>query len=77
MEINTNAGPTTEGEFKKELTALINKHSMENMGNVPDFILADFLYWSLLNFSTALQKRDNWFKPPSPNMVGESPKEVK
>jgi len=29
--------------FKQELEHLINKHSMENRSNTPDFILADYL----------------------------------
>ncbi len=28
-------------KFRKELTDLINKHSSENIGDTPDFILAD------------------------------------
>ena len=35
-------------EFKKELAQLINKHSMENGSNTPDFILAEFLVHSLI-----------------------------
>ena len=32
-----------EVEFQKELTQLINKHSMENGSNTPDFMLSDYL----------------------------------
>ncbi len=30
-------------DFEEELTALINKHSIENVADVPDFILADMI----------------------------------
>ena len=30
-------------EFRQELESLINRHSMENASNTPDWILADYL----------------------------------
>ena len=30
------------GEFKKELEKLINKYSLENYSNTPDYILTDY-----------------------------------
>jgi len=29
--------------FRQELTELINKHSIENIGDIPDFILASLI----------------------------------
>lgn len=46
--------------FEKELEALINKHSMENASNTPDFILAQYLQRCLLAFNQAMQQRDGW-----------------
>jgi len=37
-------------EFEKELTNLINKYSIENGSNTPDYILARYLIRSLQNF---------------------------
>ena len=47
--------------FKKDLTSIINKHSMEKFSDTPDFILADYLVNSLLIFSNATCERDKWY----------------
>ena len=48
-------------EFQKELEALINKHSMENASNTPDFLLAEFLANCLRAFNLASEQREKWF----------------
>ncbi len=48
-------------DFRAELEALINKHSMENGSNTPDFILADFLRGTLANFDLAVKARERWY----------------
>lgn len=48
-------------EFNKELRFLINKHSLENGSNSPDWILADYLEGCLLNFNRTLQQRDGFY----------------
>ena len=48
-------------DFIKELETLINKHSMENSSDTPDFILAKYLRGCLINFGIALRERDRWF----------------
>src|SRR5271170_1199706 len=57
--------PASEGEgpteFEKELAALINKHSLENGSNTPDFMLAAFLRGSLDTYNQICQWRDKWF----------------
>lgn len=30
-------------EFRAQLTALLNHHSVDNMANMPDYILAEYL----------------------------------
>jgi len=50
--------------FEKELTELINKHSMENASDTPDFILAHYLCNCLSAFNLATKERTKWFKPP-------------
>lgn len=48
-------------EFHKELEQLINKHSMENISDTPDFILADYMMGCLKNFDTSVRIRDDWY----------------
>jgi hypothetical protein len=48
-------------EFRRELEALINKHSMENGSNTPDFILAKYLSGSLRLFDEATAEREQWY----------------
>jgi len=50
-----------ESEFEKELEDLINKHSMENGSNTPDFILAQYLKGCLDNFNIIIQARESWY----------------
>jgi len=47
--------------FQKELTELINKHSIENGSNTPDFILGQFLMDCLLSFNKSNQQREKWY----------------
>lgn len=43
--------------FAKELEILINKHSLENDSNTPDFLLAEYLCSCLDAFNLATKKR--------------------
>lgn len=45
--------------FLSELTALINKHSLEGGSNTADYILADYLSRCLENFDLTIQARSN------------------
>ena len=47
--------------FRKDLEALINRNSMENASNTPDFILAEYLSACLLAFDSAIQQRETWY----------------
>lgn len=47
--------------FQKELTALINKHCLENESDSPDFILAEYILDSLDAYNDAVKKRENWY----------------
>ena len=40
-------------EFKKDLEHLINKHSIENGSDTPDFILANYLCNCLISYENA------------------------
>lgn len=51
----------SEPEFRKELEHLINRQSMENGSNTPDFILAEYLSACLEAFDTAVASREKWY----------------
>ncbi len=48
-------------DFKKELESVINRHSMENFSNTPDFILADYLMDCLDAFCKTANTRERWY----------------
>jgi hypothetical protein len=51
-------------EFTKELEHLINRHSLENGSDTPDFILAAYLTNCLKNFNATLITRKIYYKKP-------------
>lgn len=48
-------------EIERDLAGVINKHSLENLSNTPDFILARLLISTLVNFSTTSLSREKWY----------------
>jgi hypothetical protein len=46
--------------FRKELEGVLNRYSMENGANVPDFILADYLINCLIAFDSGVNARERW-----------------
>ena len=54
-------------DFAKELEHLINRHSVENDSDTPDFILASYMMSCLSAWNTHIQQRDGWY-----NFVGLS-----
>ncbi len=48
--------------FVEELQSLINRRSMENISDTPDFILAEYLNGCLKNWDTYVRMRDNWYE---------------
>ena len=52
--------------FEDELKSLLNKYSMENASNTPDFILAEYLMRCLDNYNRTVQRRHAWMTPPRP-----------
>jgi len=55
--------------FQKELEQLINKYSLENDSDTPDFILATFLAECLDSFNVAVHNRNAWYKRDATNKV--------
>ena len=48
-------------EFQQELKTLVNRHSLENASNTPDFLLAEFLVNCLRAFNLASEQKEKWF----------------
>lgn len=45
----------------KEIEQVINKNSLENGSNTPDFILAEYLINCLHVFDKTVNKREEWY----------------
>jgi len=56
-------------EFKKELTDLINKFSLDNKCNTPDYILCDYIVNCIETFYTTIDKRDSYSKMKESHFV--------
>jgi len=48
-------------EFQKELRSLINRCSLENGSDTPDFLLAEYLRDCLDAYEKLSRARDAWF----------------
>lgn len=59
--------------FREELSMLLNKHSMENSSDTPDFILAEYLAASLQVYDRAVRSRDKWYGQPADRIGGRVP----
>lgn len=47
--------------FEEALTNLINRYSMENGSNTPDYILAKYLCECLDNYDNIVRTREMWW----------------
>lgn len=47
--------------FEEALRELINKYSIENMSDTPDYILANYMSACLAAYNSAVTSRDEWF----------------
>lgn len=52
-------------QFQEELETLINKYSMEQYSDTPDWILAQYIQNSLDTFNKAVVARDRWYSRSS------------
>ena len=48
--------------FEEELTNLINRYSMGDKSDTPDFMLAEYLLGCLRVYELITNRRDNWNK---------------
>lgn len=62
--------------FEEDLQQLINRHSMENDSNTPDFILARYLWRCLYAYNLTVADRDRWYgMKVSPREINLGPTE--
>lgn len=54
-------------QFRQELEQLINRNSLENGSNTPDFILADYMIRCLETFDMTMKRRAEWYDAPKVN----------
>ena len=58
-------------DFERDIAAVINKHSLENDSNTPDWILAQFITSCLAAVNGAVQQREGWYgRDPRPSEPG-------
>ena len=50
-----------QSTFEQELETILNRYSMENGSNTPDFILAQYLHGCLMSFNIAVTLREKWY----------------
>jgi hypothetical protein len=50
--------------FRKDLEQAINRNSMENGSDTPDFLLAEYLADCLAAFDKAMAAREKWYGRP-------------
>ena len=48
-------------KLRKDIESVINKHSIENDSDTPDFILAEYLIGCLRTFDKATTRREEWY----------------
>lgn len=47
--------------FRLELEILISRFSLENEGNIPDYMIADYLVSCFETLSKTVKAQNNWF----------------
>lgn len=57
--------------FEKDLEDLINKYSLENESNTPDFILAEYLQNCINSFNISVNRRSKWYGNSEKNSIGD------
>lgn len=62
--------------FQKELEGLINKYSLENFSDTPDFVLAQYLQNSLNAYIQAVTNRDKWYESVKNSVSGQRALEI-
>ncbi len=58
-------------KFVREVAEVINRYSLENESNTPDFIIAEHLWSCLLSFNETVQSRNDWYSLTPPQTERE------
>ncbi len=58
--------PITDESFRQELAALINRHSLENGSDTPDFILSQYVTDCLDAWDKGVARREEWYGRRTP-----------
>jgi len=59
-------------ECGEEIRKVLNRYSMENLSDTPDFILAAYLLDCLQAFCKATQRRETWYGREPASRAGET-----
>ena len=62
---------TDNKSLYQEVREVINKHSIENRSNTPDFILSQYLMACLNAFESAVNQREKWHNRITPTQKEE------
>jgi len=73
LEFERLAKPKYNDTFRAQLEYLINRYSMENGSNTPDYILARYLIGCLNAFNQATKDRDSWYHQGKVHCPGIDP----
>ena len=65
--------PSQDSSFRSDVESAINRHSMENGSNTPDFILADYLQDCLAAYDRTVSAREKWYGRDPKQIVGLDP----
>lgn len=60
---------TKQSKFRKDIEQVINKNSIENNSNTPDFILSEYLTDCLEAFDKATTRREEWYDSRNKNAI--------
>lgn len=52
---------------------VINKNSLENLSNTPDFVVAEYLVRCLENWNLTVRQRNDWYYRPYRTMNPSEP----
>lgn len=61
LSVSSSQAPASRSTFERELAGLINKYSLENESDTPDFILAKYVCATIDAFNCAVVARDGWY----------------
>lgn len=63
--------PPEFATLETELAALVNRYSVENLSDTPDYILARYLMGCLATYNTTVNLRDEWYGSHTPTWAKE------